>query len=134
MSLLPILDFRFWIRRIHLWRNYKGINLLGAANRLNFEVFVIQKLVPKLWQGAGVVWDNNTIHQGVEVEKAIRNAGARLINLPPDSPDFNSIKNLRSKLKNSLRALGARTYLALDEAISYAFTQVSLPIAATVPR
>jgi len=40
-----------------------------------------------------LVWDNRTIHKGEEVEKAIRKAGATLINLPPYSPDFNSIEN-----------------------------------------
>lgn len=70
-----------------------SVNLLGAADKLTFEAFVIQKLVPSLWQGAWVVWDNSTIHKGEEIEKAIRKAGAKLINLPPYSPDFNPIEN-----------------------------------------
>jgi hypothetical protein len=31
-----------------------SINLLGATDGLTFEAFVIQKLVPHLWQGACV--------------------------------------------------------------------------------
>lgn len=103
-----------------------SINLLGATDGLTFEAFVIQKLVPHLWQGACVVWDNSTIHKGEEVEKAIRKAGATLINLPPYSPDFNPIENFWSKVKNTLRSIGARTYLALDAAITSAFNDVSL--------
>ncbi len=69
-----------------------SVNLLGAADGLTFEAFVVQKLVPHLWQGACVVWDNSTIHKGEEIELAIRKAGARLINLPPYSPDFNQAR------------------------------------------
>ena len=63
---------------------------------------------------------------GEEIELAIRKAGARLINLPPYSPDFNPIENFWSKVKNTLRSIGARTYLALDKAIISAFNDVSL--------
>lgn len=102
-----------------------SINLLGATDGLTFEAFVIQKLVPNLWEGATVVWDNSTIHKGKEIEKALLEAGAKLIYLPPYSPDFNPIENFWSKVKNTLRSLGARTYQALDLAITQAFSQVS---------
>jgi transposase len=103
-----------------------SINILGATDGLTFEAFVLQKLVPNLWKGATVVWDNSTIHKGQEIEQALREAGAKLIYLPPYSPDFNPIENFWSKVKNTLRSLGARTYKALDLAISEAFNQVSL--------
>lgn len=103
-----------------------SINILGATDGLTFEAFVLQKLVPNLWKGATVVWDNSTIHKGQEIEQALREAGAKLIYLPPLSPDFNPIENFWSKVKNTLRSLGARTYKALDLAISEAFSQVSL--------
>ena len=102
------------------------INLLGSTDGLTFEAFVIRKLVPNLWQGATVVWDNSSIHKGEEIEQAIVNAGAKLIYLPPYSPDFNPIENFWSKVKNTLRSIGARTYQALDLAIAEAFSQVSL--------
>ncbi len=103
-----------------------SINLLGSTDGLTFEAFVIRKLVPNLWQGATVVWDNSSIHKGTEIEQAIIDAGAKLIYLPPYSPDFNPIENFWSKVKNTLRSIGARTYLALDLAISEAYSQVSL--------
>jgi len=103
-----------------------SINILGAIDGLTFEAFVLQKLIPNLWKGATVVWDNSTIHKGKEIEQALREAGAKLIYLPPYSPDFNPIENFWSKVKNTLRSLGARTYQALDLAISDAFSQVSL--------
>ena len=82
--------------------------------------------MPKLWKGATVVWDNYSIHKGEEIEKAIASVGAKLIYLPPYSPDFNPIENFWSKVKNTLRSIGARTYKALDLAIAAAYSQVSL--------
>lgn len=39
-----------------------SINLLGATHGLTIDAFVMQLLVPNLWKGATVVWDNSTIH------------------------------------------------------------------------
>ncbi|MBD1922609.1 IS630 family transposase [Microcoleus sp. FACHB-831] len=103
-----------------------SINILGATDGLTFEAFVRQKLVPNLWNGATVVWDNSTIHKGKQLEQALQEVGAKLIYLPPYSPDFNPIENFWSKVKNTLRSLGPRTYQALDLAISHAISQVSL--------
>ena len=91
-----------------------SINLLGSTDRLTFEAFVLRKLVPKLWKGATVVWDHCSIHQGKEIEKAIKDVGAQLIYLPTYSPDFNPIEKLLSKVKNTLRSIAARTYQDLD--------------------
>ena len=119
-----------------------SINLLGSIDGLTFEAFVIQKLVPQLWKNAVqslsaqdatsvacsvscCVWDNYSIHKGKEIEKAIIVAGARLIYLPPYSPDFNPIENCWSKIKSILRSIGARNYKDLDSAISQAYSQVS---------
>ena len=66
-----------------------SINLLGSTDGLTLLAFVIRKLVPDLWQGATVVWDNSSIHKGKKIEQAIIDAGAKLICLPPYSPDFN---------------------------------------------
>ena len=60
-----------------------SLNLCGSIDGLTFEAFVIRKLIPKLWKGAVVVWDNYSIHKGQEIEKAIKKAGAKLIYLPP---------------------------------------------------
>lgn len=69
-----------------------SVNLLGATDGLTFEAFVIRKLIPHLWQGATIVWDNSTIHQGKEIESALTKVGAKLIYLPPYSPDFNQVR------------------------------------------
>lgn len=100
-------------------------NVLGAIDGITFEAFIVRKLVPLLWKGACVVLDNCSIHKSKEVELAIQNAGGQVLYLPPYSPDFSPIENCWSKLKGILRTIGARTYQALDVAITQAYQQIS---------
>jgi transposase len=86
------------------------INLIGTVDGLTFEAFIAQKLVPQLWVGACVVMDNCSIHKGKQIESLINQAGARLIYLPPYSPEFSPIENCWSKIKSLLRSLAARSY------------------------
>ncbi len=102
------------------------ISLIGATDGLTFEAFISQKLVPKLWKGACVIMDNCSIHKGKEIENLIAAAGAKLIYLPPYSPDFSPIENCWSKIKSILCSIGARNYLDLAKAIEEAFNKVSL--------
>ena len=81
--------------------------------------------MPKLWKGACVILDNCSVHKGSIVEKAIKEAGGQVIYLPPYSPDFSPIESCWSKLKGILRSFGARTYQALESAITQAYQQVS---------
>jgi len=99
--------------------------ILGAFDGLSFEAFVATRLVPNLWPGACVVMDNCSIHKGDAIRELIEAAGARLVYLPPYSPDFSPIENFWSKLKSILRKLGARTYQALSEALETAFKDIS---------
>jgi transposase len=101
-------------------------NLMGSTDGLTFEAFISQKLVPKLWKGACVIMDNGSIHLGKEVRKLIEDVGAKLIFLPPYSPDLSPIENCFSKIKSLLRSMGARSYPELAKAIDEAFSQVSL--------
>ena len=108
-------------------------NIYGSCNRITFEAFINNKLVPELWAGACVVLDNSSIHKGEEIRAAIEAVGAKLVFLSPYSPEFNPIENLWSKLKTILRRLGARTYKYLESAIAKrrftiatAYAQISL--------
>ena len=71
--------------------------------------------------------DNYSIHKVKKVKNFIEAVGARVIYLPPYSPDFSQIENFWSKVKSTFRCLGARTYQALESAIANAFSQVSEP-------
>jgi len=74
----------------------------GPINRLAFQAYVEQVLVPELSPGDIVVMDNLSSHKGPAVCQAIAAAGARLLYLPPYSPDFNPIENAFAKLKATL--------------------------------
>ena len=54
------------------------------------------------------------------LSRSIESAGAKLIYLPPYSPDFSPIENCWSKVKNILRSIGARNYPDLAKAIDIA--------------
>ena len=70
---------------------------------------VAQILVPTLTPGDVVILDNLPAHKGAAAREAIEAAGAKLLFLPPYSPDFNPIENAFSKLKALLRKAAART-------------------------
>ena len=81
----------------------------GPINGRAFQAYVDQVLVPELEPGDIVVMDNLGSHKGADVRAAIEAAGARLLYLPPYSPDFNPIENAFSKLKAMLRKAAERT-------------------------
>ena len=74
-----------------------------------FLAYVQQVLAPTLRQGDVVILDNLPAHKGAAAREAIEAAGARLLFLPPYSPDFNPIENAFAKLKALLRRAAART-------------------------
>ena len=89
----------------------------GATDGEVFETFIERMLLRKLKPGDIVVLDNVGAHKTAEVRRLIRAAGARVLFLPPYSPDLNPIELCWSKLKALLREFGARTRDALDDAI-----------------
>jgi transposase len=87
-------------------------------NAISFRTYVEQFLVPTLRPGDVVVMDNLSSHKGKAIRKAIQAAGAKLIFLPPYSPDLNPIEQVFAKLKTLLRKANARTIPAITEAIA----------------
>jgi transposase len=81
----------------------------GPINGGSFLAYVEQALVPTLSPGDIVIMDNLGSHKGKAVRRAIRAAGARLIFLPPYSPDLNPIEQVFAKLKTLLRKAAERT-------------------------
>ena len=81
----------------------------GPINRDAFETYVEKVLVPELRPGDVVIMDNLSSHKGPAVREMIEAAGARLLYLPPYSPDFNPIEKAFSKLKALLRKAAERT-------------------------
>ena len=89
----------------------------GPINRAAFEAYVEKVLVPALRPGDVVILDNLSSHKGSRVREMIEAAGARLLYLPPYSPDFNPIENAFAKLKALLRKAAERTVEGLWRAI-----------------
>jgi transposase len=81
----------------------------GAMNGITFLAYVRQQLVPTLAAGDLVILDNLSAHQVAGVREAIEAAGAKVVCLPPYSPDLNPIELVFSKLKRLLRSAQART-------------------------
>ena len=92
----------------------------GAMNGEAFTAYAETFLAPALSPGDIVVLDNLPAHKVSGARAAIERAGARLVFLPPYSPDFNPIEQAFAKLKALLRRAAARTIGALDAAIAAA--------------
>jgi transposase len=99
--------------------------LPGAVNAATFQAYVAEELVPALRPGDVVVFDNLAAHHSDEVREAIEAAGARVLPLPPYSPDYSPIEELFSKFKNFLRRIGARAKEHLYDAIGAGLRDVS---------
>jgi transposase len=92
----------------------------GAMNGEAFRAWVRHMLAPGLQAGDVVVMDNLPAHKVGGVRETIEAAGARLLYLPPYSPDFNPIEQAFAKLKALLRKAAARTLDTLEAAIAAA--------------
>jgi len=90
----------------------------GPMHGRAFRAYVAQVLVPELRPGDIVIMDNLPAHKVAGVRETIEAAGARLLYLPPYSPDFNPIEMAFSKLKALLRKTAARTVDDLWDAVA----------------
>ena len=81
----------------------------GSVDTLCFDAYVTQVLGPQLRRGDLVVLDNLGAHKASCLEQVAKERGARVLWLPPYSPDYSPIENCWSKIKTALRAAKART-------------------------
>lgn len=94
-----------------------AMTVSGAVNGDVFATYLSQVLGPTLVPGDVVVLDNLPAHKVAGLAELVEARGARLLYLPPYSPDFNPIELAFSKLKNWLRTAQARTRDALEAVI-----------------
>src|SRR5215831_2209122 len=97
----------------------------GATNTDWFENYVADVLVPELKPGDVVVWDNPKPHLSDEAVEAVEEAGARVVPLPPYSPDLTPIEEMFSKVKGAMRSAAARTTEAVYAAFGSALHDVT---------
>jgi transposase len=79
----------------------------------------------KILQKCKELMDNQSVHKVQGIREAIEAVGARLIYLPPYSPELSPIELCWSKIKEFLRTKAARTYDLLDQALAEAFEAVT---------
>lgn len=89
----------------------------GPINGESFLLYVRQFLVPTLRPGDIVIMDNLGSHKAKAIRQAIKQAGARLVFLPPYSPDLNPIEQFFSTLKHWLRKAREPTIDGLNDRI-----------------
>jgi transposase len=97
----------------------------GAMNGLTFQGYVDWLLVPELKPGDTVIMDNLSSHTSAAVEASIEATGAKLMLLPPYSPDLNPIEKMWSKVKAYLRRESKRTKKTLINAIERALRTIT---------
>ena len=85
----------------------------GAINGKLFLGWVEQHLIKSLKPGDVVIMDNLSSHKVKGVVDAIESVEAKVLYLPPYSPDFNPIEMAFSKLKQLIRSAKQRTIDAL---------------------
>jgi len=81
----------------------------GPLDGALFRAYVEQHLAPTLRPGDRVILDNLRAHKVAGFQAAVEARGARLMYLPPYSPDFNPIELAFAKLKARLRHAEERT-------------------------
>jgi len=111
-----------------------SMTLDGPVNQEAFESFVKQVLLPSLCAGDIVVMDNLSSHKGARVKQLIESAGAKLLYLPPYSPDLNPIEMAFSKLKQLMRSASHRTIEALWQNMQAMLDQITASDAANFVR
>lgn len=97
----------------------------GAVDTLCFNAYVERVLSPHLQRGDVVVLDNLGAHKASCLEQVAEECGARVLWLPPYSPDYSPIENCWSKIKTALRAAKARTRDELEKALAKAIEIVT---------
>ena len=97
----------------------------GATDTDSFVAFVREGLVPVLRPGQVLILDNLSAHRSPLVDDLVEAAGAKVMRLPPYSPDYNPIEMAISKIKALLRKEAKREVASLLQAIDEALKAVS---------
>jgi len=102
-----------------------ALTIAGAVDGDAFALYVAQLLAPTLRPGQIVVLDNLSAHTRADARQAVEAVGARLLFLPPYSPDFNPIELAFAKVKAHLRGAAERTHDGLVTATASAIDAVT---------
>jgi transposase len=98
----------------------------GSVDTAVFNAYCQEVLRPTLKAGDVIVLDNLGAHRASQIQRITQERGARVLWLPPYSPDFLPIELMWSKVKNYLRRVKARTQEELEKAIVAALETVTV--------
>jgi transposase len=101
------------------------LTIEGAVDALCFDAYLARVLAPQLRRGDVIVLDNLGAHRASRIEEVAAGRGARVLWLPPYSPDFSPIEQCWSKIKAFLRGAKARTNDELNRALAQAIKLVT---------
>ncbi|NEO23023.1 MAG: IS630 family transposase [Moorea sp. SIO4A5] len=93
------------------------MTLNGSINTQIFMTYIKDILAPSLWPGAVVIMDNLSSHKSQKVIEILSEVGAKVLVLPPYSPDFNPIEKFWFILKEYLRSLVTMTRDELEKGL-----------------
>lgn len=100
------------------------MSIESSVDTVAFNAYCQAVLRPTLKIGDVIVLDNLGAHRASRIEGITRSCGARVIWLPPYSPDFSPIELMWSKVKSYLRGVKARTQAELEKAIAAALETI----------
>lgn len=106
----------------------------GGTTKEVFRTYVEEVLAPELREGDVVVLDNLAAHKDERAREIIEGRGAKLIFLPPYSPDLNPIEFAWSWVKSWLKTCRARTEDAVNSALCTAVDRLTNEIASGFVR
>ena len=98
----------------------------GSVDTLVFNAYCEHILRPTLRPGDVIVLDNLGAHRASRIQEITARCGARVLWLPPYSPDFSPIELMWSKVKAYLKKVKARTQEALESAIKAALETITV--------
>jgi len=106
--------------------------LEGSFDGPDFLEFINQYVVPALNPFPGdrsvLIMDGAQIHNQSLVEKAVESVGARVLILPPYSPDYDPVEHLFSKIKSKVRKFGlflVRNGISIPDMLDMCFDSIT---------
>jgi len=97
----------------------------SSVNGSIFKTYIKKILIPKLHRGQFVIFDNVNFHKSKELIAMIESTGARVVFLPPYSPDLSPIEKMWSKIKEILKRKKPRSKAEFHQALLESITEVT---------
>jgi transposase len=99
--------------------------IVSAVNGSIFKTYIKKLLIPKLRRGQFVIFDNVSFHKSKDLIDLIEKTGAKVVFLPPYSPDLSPIEKMWSKIKEILKRKKPRSKAEFHDALLEAITRVN---------